>query len=280
MFVYILHFDTTLEHAQHYVGSTNQVQARLRAHACGNGARLTEVLIEKEIAWRLGGLLQTTTAHSRKVERQIKDQHNAHRFCEVCTEQPHKFPKAKRYPMAALPFPTDSGHLKASGIPREPITIKAGTTQDDIDYTISQMSLEKEPLGFIPRDGVRQAKDNDRLVIVLNNDDRVGYAIYTVTHNHQAAKIHQCCIQDDARMLDHGKCLVNAIAYKHPTSSINCRVRTDLSANFFWEAIGFSKIREHVHKTSKNILNCYHREAILSLTGKANPCTKSTIETP
>ena len=54
MTVYLIHFDTKLaNHAQHYLGWADDLQARLECHRRGNGARLMAVITEKGIGWRL-----------------------------------------------------------------------------------------------------------------------------------------------------------------------------------------------------------------------------------
>jgi predicted GIY-YIG superfamily endonuclease len=85
MYIYILHFDTKLHHAEHYVGSAANVPARLEDHAKGHGARLTQVLIEKGITWRLGAVAQChDPKHRRVCERHLKNMKKARLFCEIC----------------------------------------------------------------------------------------------------------------------------------------------------------------------------------------------------
>lgn len=89
--VYILHFDARLAHAEHYLGvsSIDQLQRRLRDHANGNGARLTEVLWEQGIEWRLGGLI-SAPGHPRIVEAHLKQIGHTKRYCEICSKIPKR----------------------------------------------------------------------------------------------------------------------------------------------------------------------------------------------
>ena len=46
MTVYLLHFAPPYKHARHYLGSTDDLDARLAAHRSGRGARLTQVAVQ------------------------------------------------------------------------------------------------------------------------------------------------------------------------------------------------------------------------------------------
>lgn len=87
MFVYILHFDTKLSHAQHYVGSTTNLKYRLKAHALGFAANLTKVIAGHGIGWQLATLLKVERGNFRAIERLIKKQNNGPRYCKICTKQ-------------------------------------------------------------------------------------------------------------------------------------------------------------------------------------------------
>ena len=85
--VYLIHFDTPLGdlanshgQAQHYLGSTDDLKARLERHKQGNGARIMQVVSEAGISWQL----VRTWEGGREMERKLKRQHNAPRLCPVC----------------------------------------------------------------------------------------------------------------------------------------------------------------------------------------------------
>lgn len=78
--VYILHFSAPMHHAKHYVGSTADVERRLALHRAGQGARLTQVAVERGIQL----LLATVLLGSRHEERALKRRHNAPRYCPLC----------------------------------------------------------------------------------------------------------------------------------------------------------------------------------------------------
>jgi predicted GIY-YIG superfamily endonuclease len=83
MTVYLLHFDEPISDrhtCQHYLGSGDDVNARLGDHLAGRGARLTRVALERGISWRVARLWQG----GRRKERLLKRQKNGPRLCPIC----------------------------------------------------------------------------------------------------------------------------------------------------------------------------------------------------
>ena len=78
--IYLLHFETKLAHAGHYIGSTDDHDARLADHAAGRGARLTAVIKQAGITWRLA----RTWPGGRKHERLLKRRKETPRLCPLC----------------------------------------------------------------------------------------------------------------------------------------------------------------------------------------------------
>ena len=85
--VYLIHFEQPIGdlsnprgQAQHYLGFTEDLEARLEAHRTGNGSRLMEVVTEAGIDWTLA----RTWEEGRDLERQLKNQHNSPRLCPIC----------------------------------------------------------------------------------------------------------------------------------------------------------------------------------------------------
>lgn len=79
--VYLLHFDQPYKHARHYLGSADDLDARLARHASGNGARLIEVISQAGITWRLA----RTWPGGRDLERQLKRRKNTPTLCPLCS---------------------------------------------------------------------------------------------------------------------------------------------------------------------------------------------------
>ena len=88
--VYVIHFDRKLHHAQHYCGVTTNVRERMERHLNGRGARIVEAAQEAGINFELGGLFcyETDETHDktmRGVEALLKKQKNTARYCEKCS---------------------------------------------------------------------------------------------------------------------------------------------------------------------------------------------------
>ncbi len=77
--VYLLHFKHPLAHANHYLGWTDDLPARLAMHRASRGARIVEVLVER------GGdfLLAKTWPGSRALERSMKGR-SLRAYCPIC----------------------------------------------------------------------------------------------------------------------------------------------------------------------------------------------------
>jgi hypothetical protein len=82
--VYLLHFDAPYKHAKHYLGYTADLDARLRDHRSGNGARLMAVIMDAGITFRVARLWKG----GRDLERKLKNQKNAGaRLCPLCAAE-------------------------------------------------------------------------------------------------------------------------------------------------------------------------------------------------
>jgi predicted GIY-YIG superfamily endonuclease len=80
--VYTLHLDPPLGHARHYTGFGKDLEARLAEHERGQGARLTQVQLERGGTWRLASAEPGT----RDREAQLKER-GASRRCQICREE-------------------------------------------------------------------------------------------------------------------------------------------------------------------------------------------------
>ena len=88
--VYILHLDTPLAHARHYVGfSTNKrtLRERLIHHAKGTAnCRFTQVLHDLGITFTLARVFRGKK-YDRNFERKLKNTHDTARYCPICSGQ-------------------------------------------------------------------------------------------------------------------------------------------------------------------------------------------------
>jgi predicted GIY-YIG superfamily endonuclease len=81
--VYLIHFDQPYYHARHYLGTTNDLDHRLKQHmlgTCYGGARLMEVIMQVGITWRVA----CTWVGGRDLEKRLKSWNNSGRFCPIC----------------------------------------------------------------------------------------------------------------------------------------------------------------------------------------------------
>jgi predicted GIY-YIG superfamily endonuclease len=114
--VYTLHFDQPVGpadappkfRAQHYTGHAKNLEARLAEHKRGQGARLTQVVVEQGGSWRVADVQPGTRAR----ERQLK-QHGAARRCPICKAEaePQASPRAAP---TAIPQPRPAAEPRAS----------------------------------------------------------------------------------------------------------------------------------------------------------------------
>ena len=82
--VYLIHFETPISAhhtAQHYLGSTHDLQTRLDHHANGtSGARLPQVAHDLGIDF----VLARTWKGDRKLERALKNRKQGPKLCPLC----------------------------------------------------------------------------------------------------------------------------------------------------------------------------------------------------
>ncbi len=79
--LYLIHFKQKYEHAQHYIGLSNNVERRLEEHRSGQGNALMKAVTEAEIPW---DVVRTWPDADRMFEVQIKSRHNSRKLCPVC----------------------------------------------------------------------------------------------------------------------------------------------------------------------------------------------------
>jgi hypothetical protein len=83
--IYLLHFDRSYHHARHYLGYTDDLEARLAAHRAGRGSLLVAAAIRDGIDFQLAA----TWPGDRAVERRMHRYRNSpRRLCPICREQP------------------------------------------------------------------------------------------------------------------------------------------------------------------------------------------------
>jgi len=89
--IYLLHYDRPLHHAQHYLGFTDDLDARTARHLNGFGGRLPAVFSELGISFRIA----RTWDGDRKLERKLKNRKNGRKLCPICLNEKNG-PNARR----------------------------------------------------------------------------------------------------------------------------------------------------------------------------------------
>lgn len=89
-YLYLLHFDEPLHHAQHYLGITTDLDERMLRHFNGDGAKLTAEFARLKIGFTLA---RAWTNATQEIERKIKEKKNGRLYCPIC--YPHKARKSK-----------------------------------------------------------------------------------------------------------------------------------------------------------------------------------------
>lgn len=85
--IYLIHFDEPIGNrskprgmAQHYIGYTLDLAARLAEHANGNGARIMAAVVDCGIGWQVVKIWKG----NRKGERKLKSRKKARKICPIC----------------------------------------------------------------------------------------------------------------------------------------------------------------------------------------------------
>ena len=88
--VYLIHLDTAIAHAKHYLGYTaiEDITKRFARHKSGNGARLLQVANERAIDYKIVRMWDCKDAFTaRKLERKLKHWHNSPKLCPICNKK-------------------------------------------------------------------------------------------------------------------------------------------------------------------------------------------------
>jgi len=110
----------------------------------------------------------------------------------------------------------------------------------DLIYIDSLQKKNAEELAFYPSVVFEREIENRRVVLARINNDPVGYLYHGALS--QRVKLHQACIQYDARGYLYGAELVRwlvAMCRAADALSITLRCGSDIAANGFWKAMGF-----------------------------------------
>lgn len=107
-------------------------------------------------------------------------------------------------------------------------------------YVRDLMEKNYEAVGFIPTPRLEQYVERGQILLQTENDEPCGYLAFG--NGWPVLKVYQCCIQYDARRLDHATSLVARlieVARLRGCTAISLWCADDLDANSFWRASGF-----------------------------------------
>src|SRR5690606_24181401 len=83
-----------------------------------------------------------------------------------------------------------------------------GMVQSALDFIRHLMSKERETLGFLPISEIERRAALGRVELAYDNGDPCGYLV--TGKGRGWLPIHQACVAADARLIDHGRRLVQA----------------------------------------------------------------------
>lgn len=83
--VYLLHFNESYCHAKHYIGFVDggkkELEARLKHHRAGTGAKLMKVVTDAGISFKLARVWPDGDRH---FERHLKNMKKSSKYCPIC----------------------------------------------------------------------------------------------------------------------------------------------------------------------------------------------------
>ena len=129
-----------------------------------------------------------------------------------------------------------------------------------LDYIVNLHKKNSDNLGFIPKPFLEKLVDNGQFFLSKDGGLESGYCIVGNGKNSNL-NIYQHCIEEDLRMLKHGKKLfkkIEDVARKRNYDTICLRVRENLQANKFWKALGFNFIYFEPKITQRTSIGINH----------------------
>ena len=117
-----------------------------------------------------------------------------------------------------------------------------------ISYVDSLQKKNAEALSFYPTAVFEREVEKGRIFLGLLNNEPCGY-LYAGAQSIKDVKLHQVCIQYDARRRLYGAMIVAAMeqyASEGMATSITLRCGFDLEANDFWGSLGYKCIAHQI----------------------------------
>lgn len=130
------------------------------------------------------------------------------------------------------------------------ITQVETVTDDTFEYVVDLQNKNRNSVGFLPFEALRQYQKVGRLWLERENDEPCGYLAISrwtgrvTNRSPEELRVIQTCIQYDARRTEHGRSLVERaieLAVRSNLAAVTCWCASDLDANQFWAAMGFRR---------------------------------------
>lgn len=111
----------------------------------------------------------------------------------------------------------------------------------DVGYVVSLSKRHADEIGFIPKPKLEQYAQNGQIWMQHENDEACGFLVWG--NGWPILRVYQVCIQYDARRRENGFSLIRRLikmADNLGYQAISCWVASDIEANSFWRACGFT----------------------------------------
>ena len=141
-----------------------------------------------------------------------------------------------------------------------------------------------DAIGFLPFGAYEEAASTNRMFSLFRNNDRVGFILWG-RNQLRECRILQIWVRSDARLIEHGRALVqhleNAHARRLQLWQLRAWVAEDLAANVFWPQIGFAcnSWRWGPAKNGRRH-NLWRRAVDLTTTAQLSSCGVRSPATP
>ncbi len=138
---------------------------------------------------------------------------------------------------------------------------------DLLVYVDSLQKKNAECLSFYPKQVFEREADKGRIFLGLLNGQPCGY-LYAGAQG-KDVKLHQVCIQYDARRRLHGAGIVAVMehyANEGKAASITLRCGFDIEANHFWSELGYQVIAHHLGGVRRmRTINVWRKQLTIEL---------------
>lgn len=130
--------------------------------------------------------------------------------------------------------------------------LRSDQQREAVAFAVSASRVDAYCIGWLPTKAYHDAQQTNRLIFCWNNNDLVGFVLWGTPIGR--IQIYQVWVRRDARMIVHGRSLVDAvcsIGRAITAHELLLWCAEDLEANLFWAALGFEK-RTWRHGTGKS----------------------------